>query len=328
MKQAPAQASHFPLFERFPALAKISRVALCTLPSPVEPLTAIREDLWIKRDDLNAPACGGNKVRALEFLLGGLAEGDTVFTMGGTGSTHVLSTAIHASRLGVTTAALRWNHDMNATAERVSQRIEGSFAGSRGKANPLAAIAITRYRSLVARGRYIAIGGSAPLGILGHVNAALELAEQISRGEMPMPSRVILPLGSGGTTAGLLLGFAIAKLPIEVVGARVGPRAFVNRTKVFSLVRKTARLIRKLSGEEIPSVDRSRLRIVQTVYGGGYGRPLARASRAAKLLHDTTGIVLDETYSAKAWTAALEEPVSRKGPILFWLTFDPSCLTS
>ena len=60
--------------------------------------------------------------------------------------------------------------------------------------------------------QYIPLGGSTPLGTLGHVNAALELADQVERGELPLPGRVVVPLGSGGTAAGLALGFAIAGL--------------------------------------------------------------------------------------------------------------------
>jgi D-cysteine desulfhydrase len=160
------------------------------------------------------------------------------------------------------------------------------------------------------------------------VNAALELARQIENGEMPMPSRVVLPLGTGGTVAGMVLGFAIAGLPIVTVGARVGPRLFSNSRKVLSLASKTSRLITHLTGEPVPAVDSSKLRVVHHVYGGAYGRPLPRAGEAAKELHEATGIQLDETYSAKAWVAALDESRAAGGPVLFWLTFDASCLTS
>ena len=54
----------------------------------------------MKREDLSSDVLGGNKVRSLEFLLGGVVEGDTVLTLGGEGSTHVLATAVHAARLG------------------------------------------------------------------------------------------------------------------------------------------------------------------------------------------------------------------------------------
>ena len=66
-----------PLYARFPALAALPRAELGVLRSPVQRLAGDGDDppLWIKRDDLDAPDFGGNKVRALEFLLGGVGRG-------------------------------------------------------------------------------------------------------------------------------------------------------------------------------------------------------------------------------------------------------------
>jgi D-cysteine desulfhydrase len=318
----------FPLFERFPALKRLERVELCTLPSPLQQVSLPGgPSLWIKRDDLNSDACGGNKVRSLEFLLGGLREGDVICTVGGAGSTHVLCTAIHAERIGVRLDARRWSHDMNPVADVVSERVTtivGRAPGWSASGAMMGAVWDASRRSR----RLIPIGGSTPLGVLGHVNAALELAAQIEQGEMPVPDRVVVPLGSGGTTAGLLLGFAIAGLPIVVVGARVGPRLFVNRPAVIRLARRTAKFVESITAERLPAIDPLRLRIVHHVYGGAYGRPLPAAREAANILQTVSGIRLDDTYSAKAWVAAMDEARHSGGTTLFWLTFDARCLTS
>jgi D-cysteine desulfhydrase len=322
-------ARSIPLFGRFPALSKLPRAGLCTLPSPVQPFPGRETEIWIKRDDLDAPLCAGNKVRALEFLLGGLNAGDTVVTTGGAGSTHVLATAGHAARLGVKVIASRWTHDMNPVADQVAAQIRRMVPGSRVSWNPVLALVEARYHTSTKKVRYIPIGGTSPLGVLGHVNAALELSEQISNGEMPRPSSIILPLGSGGTSAGILLGLAIAGLnSVEVVGARVAPRIFANRGRVLMVAHAAARLIHRLTGEKPPPIDPSRLRVVHDVYGGAYGRTLESSRSPAKLLHMTMRLRVDDTYTAKAWTAALNENISRDGPLLFWLTFDPTCLTS
>ncbi len=323
-------AANFPLFDRFPTLSEIPRVELCVLPTPVQPVNHrnISGQMWIKRDDLTSPVCGGNKVRSLEFLLGGLEPGDEVITVGGAGSTHVLSTAEHSAKIGASLVALRWQHDMNPTAHAVSSRISEVIPGASVKRSAVITMLSASYRSWRTGARYIPIGGSNPIGALGHVNAALELARQIETGALPLPERLVLPLGTGGTTAGLLLGFAIAGLPIEIVGVRVGPRAFVNRRNVLSLVRKTSDLIQRATGERVADVDTRRLRIVQDYYGGAYGRALPQAESAESLLRDAIGIRLDGTYSAKAWAAALRESASTRGPVLFWLTFDARCLTS
>lgn len=319
-----------PLYERFPALRGMPRVSLCITPSPVERLPGIAgaENLWIKRDDLNAPVCGGNKVRALEFLLGQVRPGDTVLTLGGAGSTHVLATAAQCKRIGAKLIARRWKHDMNPIAEIISEKLDSELGDRLLALTPLGSMMRCSYLRLTANVHFIPIGGSTPLGALGHVNAGLELAAQIESGVLPMPGQIVLPLGTGGTIAGLALGLAIAGLNIPVVGARVGPRAYANRFTVMDVARGTAHLISRVTGEKMPRIRSDNLRIVHEVYGGAYGRPLAAATEAAATLERATGIRLDATYSAKAFVHALETARVATEPTLFWLTFDARCLTS
>ena len=320
-----SQVSTLPLILRFPALARIPRAELGSLPTPVQRVDlrddALAGELWIKRDDLTASPLGGNKVRALEFLLGGLAPGDIVLTAGGEGSTHVLTTATYVRALGGSTHAVRWRHEMNPSALDIAARaraISARVITARGPMLGLLRAHAARRPSI----RWIPPGGTSALGMLGHVNAALELAEQIARGEMPSPARVVLPVGSGGTAAGLALGFAIAGVDIAVVGARVAPRIAAGRMRVRSLAERERRYLERLTGERIPRVDRARVDIVHSVYAGAYGRALPGADRDASMLERATGLSLDGTYSAKAFAAAREIAGREPGTTLFWLTFD------
>ena len=321
--------STLPLLVRFPALAKIPRVALGHYPTPVErlelPGASLAGEIWIKRDDRTAAPLGGNKVRALEFLLGGLAPGDVVLTAGGEGSTHVLTTATYVRALGGTTRAVRWKHEMNPSALEVAARARAlctSIVTTRGPISGL----LRAHASRRPRVLWIPPGGTSPLGMLGHVNAALELAEQIAHGEMPLPARVVLPVGSGGTAAGLALGFAIAGMNITLVGARVAPRIAAGRARVLALAERERRLIRRVSGEAIPKLDRARVQVLDGVYAGAYGRPLASAKASTLLLARAIGAPLDDTYSAKAFTAACELATRKPDITLFWLTFDGHCV--
>jgi D-cysteine desulfhydrase len=292
---------------------------------PVMHAPLVGERLWIKRDDLNSEVFGGNKARSLEFLLGNVRRGETVLTIGGEGSTHVLATATHARSLGADTIAMRWKHDMNPGAVRVSELISASARGPLS-ANAVFAIARALAHRLGHRVHYVPLGGSTPLGVLAQVNAALELAEQIAAGELPQPRRVVLPLGSGGTTAGLALGLAIAGLDVEVIGARVAPRLAANARRVRKLADGARKLITRTTGQPVAEVPRGMVRVVHEVFGGAYGRLLPGSEEAAGLLLDSYGIKLDSTYSAKAFVAALQSARSQAGPTLFWLTFDGRCL--
>ena len=234
MTGEPGAAPELPLYRRFPALRRVPRVALATLPTPVQAVDALApgQPLWLKRDDLSGQPLGGNKVRALEFLLAGVRPGDMVLTVGGAGSTHALATALYAAGLGARTTVVRWRQEMNPHAAAVRARLGAAARCIEARS---AALGLAR-AWLMRAGRgaggpatlhWVPPGGTSPVGMLGHVNAALELGEQIAAGALPPPARVVVPLGSGGTAAGLALGFAAAALAMmareDATSARRGP---------------------------------------------------------------------------------------------------------
>jgi D-cysteine desulfhydrase len=317
-----------PLVRRFPGLARIPRVQLGTYPTPVESarFEGLESPLWIKRDDLASADLGGNKVRALEYLLAGVQPRDVLLTGGGEGSTHVLATAIHAAKLGARLHAIRWRHEMHETSIRVAQRALRECASVATFSTPLTGIlwVLAQRAGALWAGRkwiWVPFGGTSPLGILGHVNAALELADQVNAGVLPVPSNVVVPLGTGGTAAGLALGFAAAGLPTQVIGARVVPRIVSGRARVIRLARSTARWVRRRTGVDFPSVSRHAVRVANEAYAGAYGRVSPLAAEAAAIMERAQGVHLDATYSAKAFAIALR--VAREGrPTLFWSTFD------
>ena len=321
-KRSAAAPDVVPLFRRFPSLSVIPRVALGHYPTPVEPLAALSPSLWIKRDDLGAQPFGGNKIRALEFLLAAVRPGGRVVTVGSAGSTHALAVSTFASALGARTIVGRWRQEMNDSAARVAAKIEQTADETRVFPVPPGAYLWAWQRAQGAT--WIAAGGSTPLGILGHVNAGLELVEQIQAGAAPAPATVVVPLGTGGTAAGLALAFAIAGMDIRVVGVRVVPWIVGRRGRVLRLARRTAALIARTTGVGVPAVGRDAVSVLHEAYGGAYGRETLAAQAAAERLTDAAGVRLDATYSAKAFEVALR--LAAREPVLFWLTFDPRLL--
>lgn len=313
----------WPIFDRFPALAALPRLALRAGPTPVAHLESISPRLWIKRDDLTALPMGGNKIRSLELLLGGVTRGSRIVTAGARGSTHALSSGIHARALGVQTTVAWWPQEMNDVATEVARRLDEETDRKRFANAPLAIawLAWRRWRGDLV----IPAGGTSPLGILGHVNAAFELVEQIHAGLLPEPRRIVVPLGTGGTAAGLSLGFALAGFRPTIIGARVVPRIVGRRSRVRRLARATARLIERLTGEDLKDTHPIDVTVVESVYGGAYGRPLGGADDHARQL-EAFAIRVDPTYSAKAFVVAVES--AREAETLFWLTFDSRWITS
>ena len=313
-----------PLVRRYPALASIPRVPLGEYPTPVESLRFpdLEAPLWIKRDDLASATLGGNKVRALEYLLAGVRPGDLLLTGGGEGSTHVLATALHGSRLQARVHAVRWRHEMHAVSEEVARRSERECTVIETSTTSVGGVLRTLLRRLTLRARWIPFGGTSPRGILGHVNAALELADQVEAGMLPAPARVVVPLGTGGTAAGLALGLAAAGMTTEVIGARVVPRIATGRSRVLFRARATARWVLRTTGVALPPVPRDAVRVVHEAYAGAYGRVSPLATEAAAAMERASGMRLDATYSAKAFAVALRVARAQKGVTLFWSTFD------
>jgi 1-aminocyclopropane-1-carboxylate deaminase/D-cysteine desulfhydrase-like pyridoxal-dependent ACC family enzyme len=317
--------SDLALVRRFPALARIPRVSLGAFPSPVERLDDGDRVIWIKRDDLDAPTLAGNKVRALEFLLAGVREGTRVLTMGGIGSTHILATATHAARLGGRTTAYRWPHESNAIAAEVAREIDVRCDEAMLCSSIVTAVGRALWRRATSDTHWVPFGGTSPVGMLGHVNAALELAEQVARGDAPEPAEVWVPLGSGGTAAGLALGFAIAGFATTVVAVRCGPRLGVDESRLQWLAWRVGQLIAREHGRPGRSNGLGaapRLRIHHGAYAGSYGRPLAAAEPVVTSVNRILGIRLDATYSAKACYAAFTRAEETTAPVLLWQTFD------
>jgi len=173
---------------------------------------------------------------------------------------------------------------------------------------------------------FIPAGGSSPVGTLGYVNAAFELRNQIDAGDLPEPAYIFLPLGSGGTMAGLGLGLRLAGIHSHVVGVRVVNRILINQTRTLRLAKDTLKLLRSKS-KTIPFVDISSdsMTVLHDFFGDGYGHPIEEAEIEMDRIKKLEGISLEQTYTGKA-LAGLAHSVSsmdlRDKPVLFWNTFN------
>ena len=325
------------LVRRYPKLARLPRHALTALPTPVRPLDRLarRRDLsglWIKRDDVSGALYGGNKPRKLEWLLGAArARGRrSVITFGGIGTHHGLATAIGARDAGMhsvlvllpqpVTAHVRHNL-LLAYAVGAELHLAASVAG-------VAAIALRLCGGALLRGRPLAIvpaGGSSALGTIGYVNAALELADQVRAGAMPEPDAIFVPLGSGGTAAGLALGCRLAGLRSRVVAVLVSDILPPSLARLASLGRATLRRLQRAAPEIPPVVVRpDDLTIVRGYLGAAYGAVTEAGLAAQRVLAEEEGIVLETTYTAKCMAALLDlasRPPYRGRPLLFWNTY-------
>jgi 1-aminocyclopropane-1-carboxylate deaminase/D-cysteine desulfhydrase-like pyridoxal-dependent ACC family enzyme len=295
-------------------------------PTPVEHLGSLSRpgcELWVKRDDLTAALYGGNKVRKLEAILEDVVakRAQRIVTFGAAGSHHVLATALFGRQAGVGVAAIltpqaRTSQAIDNLRASIAAGLEACPASPVGVAAQLA-------RTL-SRGDYIVPpGGSSVDGALGYARAAAEIASQVRDGSMPAPDAIVVALGSGGTAAGLVAGLAIERLAVKVVAVRVVHPLLAGTLRTVALA---ALVARRAGGRVSLASLADRLQIEARFAGKGYGRPSAEGDRAADLAA-RAGLVLEPTYTAKTFAAALDR-VAHGGykQILFWHTFSSAPL--
>lgn len=327
------------LHRRFPQLAAtLPHVRLGAGPSPVRPLAGAGEgiELWLKDEGCYGRAYGGNKVRKLEWTLADALHRRrrTVLTLGALATNHGLATATYARELGLETALVLVDQPLDDHVRAQLARLRASGAAvhvTHGTARTVAAlpwlIARHTHWPTCTPPYYLPVGGSSPLGLLGPVEVALELGEQVAAGALPEPAHVVVPVGSGGTAAGLLLGLRLAGLRTRVTGVLVNDRMRLDAPRLVRRAQRTLTLLRS-RGAAVPAgieLDPADLRVPADWLGAGYGHRTPQAEVARERLAVSDGLALDPVYGAKAMAgllALVRDGGLGDGPVLFLGTLD------
>ena len=305
-------------------LSELPRLPLGVYPTPLYKLENISakygRNIWVKRDDLCGVALGGNKVRKLEFLLADAKQQgcDTVFTTGGAQSNHAMLTAACAARLGMRCILIL---KKRGVTERRGNLILDEIYGADVRfmdTDSYDAIYAEMHRvaeELAQSGHksyFIPCGGSNALGAMGYAACVEEIAAQ-SAALGATCSHLVSATGSGGTTAGLLLGTKLFLPKAKVTGVGVDDDPF-------------DRIVPALAAEAASLLDRDLPRRehdfeMRWHLGQGYAIPNPEDTPYIEELARAEGILLDPVYTGKAWAGMLkllqEGYFGEQGDILF-----------
>lgn len=305
-----------------PGRSRGARFPLAVLPTPL--LAAGRltgalrcGPLLVKRDDLIGFGVAGNKARPLEYLIGAARHlgARVLVTGGGPGSNFCAAAALAARVAGLACEIVLWGDPAGAPnvalAAAAGARIVRTGRDDRAEVDRLAA---ERAAELTASGvpaYAVPRGGSTPVGALGFADAAVELAAQLPS---TAPAAIVLPVGSGGSCAGLLAGLAEVGLDVPVVGVSVSRDPGSMRATVLGLAAACAEL------RGTPAPRPGQLELVDA-RGAGFAHTSEEQRRRARLARDTEGFLLDGTYGAQAFSVAVDRLLARpSGPVVWWHT--------
>lgn len=284
------------------------KLSLAHLPTRIEHFPAldaiVGAEVWIKRDDATAGAEAGNKIRKLEYLLAQAKhEGAScVITCGGLQSNHARATALLCRRLGLRPLLLLRTAQLPSTREGnvLLDYLCGAelrfidHAQYAARARIMAELA-EQLAQTGERAYVIPEGGSNGLGALGYRDAMQEVRSQLD-GNSELPARfdaVVHACGSGGTTAGLVLGAREAHVADEVIAMAVCDDRAYFETHI-------AKILREAEDYLAAPPQPAHLRVLDAFKGPAYG--VASPAQLAFIRDVATacGLVLDPVYSGKA----------------------------
>jgi 1-aminocyclopropane-1-carboxylate deaminase/D-cysteine desulfhydrase-like pyridoxal-dependent ACC family enzyme len=136
---------------------------------------------------------------------------------------------------------------------------------------------------------------------------------------------VVVAVGSGGTTAGLLAGVPLAH---ELGLAPSTPWPVSSRLRLARFAQAVLALVDGLRGASSGATFArlaASLSVDGRFLGKGYGRATSAGARTTERMRAAGAPPLDAVYTAKA-AASLLELAARGGPVIFWATKSSSVL--
>jgi D-cysteine desulfhydrase family pyridoxal phosphate-dependent enzyme len=314
------------------ALDSLPRCALGHYPTPMPALEKLGHELgrllFLKRDDQLGPLLGGNKTRKLEYLIADAVRSGArrIATSGGSQSNHARLTAAAAILNDLephlffmeeppaeATGNLRLDELIDAEIHYISSGPRSDGACTFGELDVYLQETVT---DQLGGHYYIPIGGSNWLGSLGYTRAAVEIDQQAREAGISNPW-LIVAAGSGGTMAGLWAGLTLLESEVRLLAVDVGKLWTDFPEHVARLATEISQHLghsHNFDPEEVPLIE-------GRYVGERYGVPTAEGQEAMRHLASSEGLLLDPTYTGKAFAGMLDLIASgelgKDAPIIF-----------
>lgn len=289
------------------------KISLGFFPTPLYELKNLSKlfdgyRIFIKRDDHNGVATGGNKIRKLEYLLyDALGKGcDTIITAGAQQSNHCRLTAASCAQKGLKCHLLLGGEKPDEyNGNLLLSHLLGAeihFTGENRKGEDIPLL-VKELEAQGAKPYVIPYGGSNAIGALGYANAIFEIKEQLDAEHLKI-DYIVFASSSGGTHAGVLAGIKMFQLNCEAIGISIDKDETNGRTLeeiIADLVPEVYGLYGYQSAGEEPAV------VLNREYDkAGYGVVTENEKEAIKLLAGKEGILLDPVYTGRAFGGMID----------------------
>ena len=263
----------------------------------------LNSNIYIKREDQSKYLCnGGNKCRKLEYIMGHTLDNnyDTIITCGAVQSNHCMLTTSAAKKEGLDCYIV--------LEERVNKSYNEDASGNNylyellGAKKILTTKGNTKNRmkqlndELKEQGKNPIIvpgGGSYPIENQGYIDCANEIIEYGYQNNIHF-DYIFVCSGSGGTHAGLHVGFKYNNYNTKVIGIS---NNLSKKEQIDRIYKQSTELVNYLNLDI--EIKKEEIYVDDSYVGKGYSLETDGMKKALKLFAQKEGILLDAVYTGK-----------------------------
>lgn len=303
------------------SLVDLPRVSLGVFPTPLQELVNLSKTLGgprilTKREDLSGLGAGGNKVRHLEFVLADIKRSgaDTVISTLSTQSNYCLQLAAAAHKLNMNAGFVLYEGQHpemqgNLLLQKIlnsrvkilkGDRLTGEYAANVDKEMDKMAQGYIKTGHKPVIIRYSRDPYYDNLAVIGWVDGAEELLHQLQVDRINA-QYLVVSVGRGITSAGLILGLKLLNSPLKFVGISVG----MSKEEIIGQVIQKANDAANFMNWDV-NITPEDVTIYDEYLGEKYGVPTKECLEAIKLVAQTEGLFLDPVYTGKGMAGLID----------------------
>ncbi|MBU5294119.1 pyridoxal-phosphate dependent enzyme [Anaerosalibacter bizertensis] len=264
-------------------------------------------NIYIKRDDMTDPVCGGNKARKLQYFIEEILNNghNYIVTYGSKESNHCRITAAFASK---------YNIPCTLILAKPERNMEISYNGNYflydlldadiiwSEVDNVSSIIDETMEKLGLEGYnpyFIPGGGHGPIGTHGYVKAYEEIENQ--RKDLNIDfDYIFLASGTGTTQAGLVIGNKLYENKEKIIGISVARKEERGKKVIYDSV------CEYIKAKNIPlDISEDDIIFLDSYIGEGYGDIYGNVLDTIKNVAKTEGVLLDPIYTGKAFYGML-----------------------
>lgn len=283
----------------------MNKINLANLPTEIMKLERLskryNKNIYLKRDDFTGTEFSGNKVRKLEFTMAEAIENscDTIITVGSIQSNHCRATAAVCARLGLECHLILRGESKDIEGNLFLNYILGAKIHIIDEDHDRDEEMERLKKILEDKGKKpytIPVGASNPIGTYGYINAYEEILEQEKDLDVEF-DLISIPVGSGGSYAGMWYGDYINNRNKNILGFSVSEDEEVFKKQVIDILKDIDGKIDFFHS----------IRINDSYSGEGYALASEEELEFYYEIAKLEGIVFDPCYTGKAFRGLMTE---------------------